>query len=82
MKYPIFTVRDIKVGFMPPYCDQSDQSAVRGFSYSVNGEGVMNFAPKDYSLYKIGEFDTETGKIEGIIPVLVTEGISVFGDDK
>lgn len=82
MKYPIYTYRDLKVGFMPVQCDQSDQSAIRGFSYAINGQtGMMNFAPKDFDLYKVGEFDTETGVIEPCVPTLLVSGASVFGVD-
>lgn len=81
MKYPIYCYRDVKVGFMPPQCDQNDATAIRGFSYAVNGnDGMMNFSPKDFDLYRIGEFDTETGSIMSEIPTLVVTGISVFGD--
>lgn len=75
MKYPIYSIRDLKVGFGFPQCDQSDQTAIRGFSFAVNtGDGMMGYQPKDYDLYKIGEFDTEKGTIEGIIPELVANG--------
>lgn len=82
MKYPVYSYRDQKVGFMPPQCDQSDQSAVRGFSYAINGNnGMMHFSPKDFDLYKVGEFDTDNGTIEPCTPVLIASGSSVFGVD-
>lgn len=80
MKYPMFCVRDNKVGFQVPFCDQNELAAVRGFAFSINGnDGIMNFSPADYDLYKIGEFDTEKGTIESDIPTLVVSGTSVFG---
>ena len=79
MKYPIFSVRDIKVGFGIPYVEQTDASAIRGFSYTVNArEGVMNFSPKDYDLYKVGEFDTDKGTVKNITPVLIVSGVNVL----
>ena len=82
MKYPLYSYRDIKIGFMPPQADTSDQTAIRGFSYAVNTkEGLMNFSPKDFDLYKVGEFDTETGQITGMMPELIVSGTSVFGVD-
>ena len=80
MKYPMFCIRDNKVGFMTPFVEQNDDAAIRGFSYSLNGEnGIMNFSPADYDLYKIGEFDTEKGTIEGQLPNMIVSGPSVFG---
>lgn len=82
MKYPIYTYRDTKVGFLMPQCDQNDGTAIRGFSYAVNNnEGMMNFSPKDFDLYKIGEFDTDTGVIiPEATPILVCSGSSVIGE--
>lgn len=83
MKYPIYSYRDKKVGFMPPQCEQSEQAAVRGFSYGVNGNsGIMNFAPADYDLYKVGEFDTESGQVTACLPEFIVNGASVFAEDK
>lgn len=80
MKYPLFSYRDSKVGFGMPVVDQNDSAAIRGFSYAVNGrDGIMNFSPGDFDLYKIGVFDTEKGVIEGQTPELVVSGSSVFG---
>lgn len=80
MKYPMFCYRDNKVGFMLPFCEQNDLAAVRGFSYAINGnDGLMNFSPADYDLYKVGEFDTEKGTVECHTPDLVCSGTSVFG---
>ena len=80
MKYPVYSYRDVKVGFMPPQCDQSDQSAIRGFSYAVNGNnGMMNFAPKDFDLFKVGEFDTDSGELIPCVPVQIASGASVYG---
>lgn len=82
MKYPMYAIRDQKVGFMvPPMCDQSDQSAVRNFSYSINGnDGVMNYSPADFDLFKIGEFDTEKGEIIPCMPENICSGISVYNE--
>lgn len=80
MKYPVFSYRDLKVGFGMPVVDQNEAAAVRGFSYAINGrDGIMGFSPSDFDLYKIGVFDTEKGTIEAVTPELVVSGASVFG---
>lgn len=84
MKYPIYAVRDIHVGFNAPMTDINDQVAIRNFTYAINNPGneVMNFAPKDYDLYRLGEFDTESGHIVvENVPVLIVTGSSVFGSE-
>lgn len=79
MKYPMYCYRDLKVGFMMPQCDQSDQSAIRGFSFAINShDNMMNFAPQDFDLYKIGEFDTDSGTVVACTPVLIVSGINVL----
>lgn len=80
MKYPIYTIKDDKVGFQIPVFDMSDQAAIRNFGFGINNsDSVMGFAPADYSLYKIGEFDTEKGTIDPIIiPEFIVSGSSLF----
>lgn len=82
MIYPLFAIRDIKVGFMSPNADQSEQSAIRNFAYAVNSEGLMNYSPKDFDLYKVGSFDSETGALDPCVVQLVCSGVDVFEDKK
>lgn len=79
MIYPMYSIRDNKVGFMPPTCDQSDQSAIRNFAFAINGDGLMNYSPKDFDLFKVGEFDSEKGEIKSCMPKNICDGISVYG---
>ena len=82
MKYGLYSVRDQKVGFMPPLTDQSEQSAIRGFAFAINNpENIMNFSPKDFDLYKVGEFDADKGVLIPLdIPELVYSGTSAVGN--
>lgn len=81
MKYPVYCVKDNKAGFQPNLLiEQNDASAVRGFSYAINNEGLMNYSPNDFDLFKLGSFDVETGMFESSVPELVVSGSSVYGD--
>ncbi len=82
MKLPMYSYRDRLVGFGKPLIDISDQTAIRGFSFQVNNpDGLENFSPKDYELYRIGTFDADTGKIiPEEVPVLIVEATAVIGD--
>lgn len=79
MKLPIYSIRDVHTGFMTPTVDQNDASAMRNFGHAVmQSQSLMNSHPKDYSLYKVGEFDSDTGEISGHIPELVTDAFSLL----
>lgn len=82
MKYPIFSIRDNKANFGLPWCDLSENTARRGFAFQINNpDGIMNFAPKDYDLYKIGVFDNESGLVVNLdIPEFVVAGTAVFNE--
>lgn len=78
MKYPMYSIRDAKVGFMTPTIDQNDASAARNFEHAVhNAASLMNSHPGDYALYKIGEFDTESGAVTGCMPEHVIDAVGV-----
>lgn len=77
----VYCVRDSKVGFLDPVCEDNDKVATRNFAYAVNhSNGIMGFAPSDFDLYRIGTFDTETSQLVSTIPpALVVSGSSVVG---
>lgn len=78
MKYPMYSIRDAKVGFMTPTIDQNDSAAARNFEHAVlNAASLMNSHPGDYALYRIGEFDTESGAITGYMPEHVMDAVGV-----
>ena len=64
MIWNVYSIRDQKSGrFMQSVNDVNDETAKRGFAQAVNTpSGIIGFAPKDFDLYKIGEFDDEKGK--------------------
>ena len=77
MIWPIYSIRDnAAASFGMPIVEQNELTAVRGFRFSLSGQGTMGFAPEDYDLYKIGEFDSEKGEVKSQIPVLVISGVS------
>lgn len=80
MIYPIYAIRDQKVAFDTQLILQANEAAaVRGFTYMINNpSGVPNFAPNDFDFYKIGEFNSETGEIKGIMPEFIVNGGSVI----
>ena len=67
MNYPIYSVHDALVGYQSPTLMNNDAHAMRNFAEAF--EGTKN--PQDYSLWHIGNFDTDTGLIENIVPQII-----------
>lgn len=76
MIYGVYSIRDVKTGFMTPTVDQNDDSAARNFYHAVaNSDGILFTYASDFALYHIGNFDSDTGIIDPAIPsVLIAEG--------
>lgn len=82
MKHPVYVIRDAAVGFGAPCLDINDASARRNFAFAINNNNdTMSFTPKDYDLYKLGEFDHETGAFDLLpCPTMVVAGTSVYNE--
>ena len=62
----IFTIKDKKSNFGQLFTEQNQLVALRNFNELCNSKDTMiNKYPEDYSLYEIGEYDTETGEVKG-----------------
>lgn len=62
MIYSVYAIRDVKTGFMTPTFDQNDQTAIRNFSHAVvNSDTILSSFCKDFSLYRLGSFDSDSG---------------------
>lgn len=68
MKVGIYSIQDGKVGFMNPVVEYSDPVAMRNFSVNVADSKLMMKHSNDFTLYKIGVMDSDTGIIEPCIP--------------
>lgn len=76
MTYGLYAVLDHKTGFLPITCDQNDPAAARNFAHAIMQAGsLLNTHAEDFELYKLGDYDSETGTII-LLPVkeLVAEG--------
>lgn len=79
MKYPVYAIRDAKTGFMSPSVDQNDAAAARNFEHAVmQSASLMNSHPGDYALYRIGEYETDSGEIKGCMPVHIIDAAGVI----
>lgn len=81
MKYPVFAWRDVIQGFGAPQLFLNEEIAKRDFGYRINLEdSPMQYKPSDYELYRIGDYETDTGRMQPLdVPVFLINGMSVFG---
>ena len=74
----VYAIKDVKTSFWPPHVQINDVSAQREFTNMVNSSRnefmEQNFA--DCELWKLGEFDDQTGVITSA-PVFICSGVDV-----
>jgi hypothetical protein len=67
MKLNAYTIYDVASGvYMRPFFSQADGQAIRGFKdIACDADHEIGKHPEDYTLYRIGSFNDNTGKMEG-----------------
>lgn len=75
MIFGIYSIRDVKSGFMQPTVEMNDAIAHRNFAHAVqNSDSVLFSHFKDFALYRIGSFDSEHGAVVPYeLPTLISE---------
>lgn len=86
MIYGVYVIRDVKMGFTSPMLDSNDETAIRNFETQVKNAGLnptLFFNRKDFSLYKLGEYDTSNGHYDlKEVPEIIMEAADVKDDRK
>lgn len=84
MTYPVYAIRDIKEGFGVPRLNLNDEMMKRQFGYEINQEGtLLQYAPQDYELYRIGQYDTNNGRmLADDVSTYICNGTDVYGVNK
>lgn len=73
----VYCIRDIKAGWLTPSVDQNDACAARNFVHAMkNTSSLLYTHPRDFDLFKIGEFDTEKGEMFPFDHALIISGSS------
>lgn len=68
----IYAVKDTVIGkFMSPFYNQNDNTAKRSFEIAINSPGEIAKLYKDLQLYRLGEFDEDTGEIKSDMEFLL-----------
>ena len=62
MVHYVYAVKDELQGeFLQPIYSENDTLATRHFKYQINNIEQWKYNASDYSLYRLGSFDTESG---------------------
>ena len=67
MKINLYSIRDEQATFGNPFACPTDGMAIRDFASAVNASperSALAYAPNDFVLYRIGQFDLETAQVE------------------
>ena len=68
MKYNLYAVRDRLVGFNAPFIMPNEEVAKRAFKQRIEKDPNA----EDLELYRVGNYDDDTGIIVSEQPVMVT----------
>ena len=83
MKYGLYSIKDAKTGFMTPVLEHGDPAALRNFSAAVNQpDSLFHQYPNDFALYKVANFDTDTGIDPVLSPILIADAAEVLRNER
>lgn len=70
----VYVMRDSRTSYMMPTFDQTDMAAMRNFEAAcMRPDSLLHTHPQDFALYRIGDYDNETGRIRPMDPVLICD---------
>lgn len=81
MIFGLYAIRDLLNGYLPPMADSNDDTARRNFTIAMTANAADDFgvSPKDFDLYRIGSYDTDTGLITSDTnPVRLLSGLDAI----
>lgn len=81
----LYSLRDVRSGgFTEPRLYDGDQVAIRDCAMLVNETGapVVRFAPADFDLYAIAEFDIHSAMVTPIVPIQLICNLSSLVGEK
>lgn len=72
----IYSIRDEASGlYVGIQTDQTELTAIRNFDYALSSNELMRFRAEDYSLWRVGRWDNQTGVLDACDPVIVKRGV-------
>lgn len=82
MQYKVFAVLDSKAScYGMPVFFSNDAQAIRAFGDVVSREkSTFGEHPEDYTMYRVGSFDDNSGALTGEVPVFVAKALDFVKD--
>lgn len=85
MIYGVYSVRDVKTTFGSPILYENSEFARRGFLnaifHDIEHYRRIGVHQSDLFLYRIGEFDTESGELTPCLPEYIADGSDLIFED-
>lgn len=80
MMLNVYSIRDVRSGFLTPTIEQNDYIAARNFANAImESHGVLFTHASDFQLFRIGEFDSDKGVLKPAqLHELVSDGAEVL----
>lgn len=83
MKHILCSIYDAKAEFWSaPRMFRTKMDAMRSFELAVNSEDGYGWHPEDFTLWRVGQFCQEDGKIEGEVPLVLANGLELLKEKK
>jgi len=81
MKLGIYSIKDTKIGYMKPFYTHNDAVALRDFENAVNDKqvNIVNQNKDDMELWRLGDFNDETGEIKNYTAYLAKANDFISG---
>ncbi|QCS36229.1 nonstructural protein [Capybara microvirus Cap1_SP_166] len=79
----LYSIQDIKTGFLHPWLSDNDNSATRAFDSMLGSDQMMSKYPNDFRLFRIGEFNPVNAAIIPCVPTVhIVDAASILrGND-
>ena len=74
MEFNLYAIKDELSAYTMPIAMENDELAKRHFRNQLVGNEIMKNSKKDFSIYRIGKYDIETGKLVAEEPTLLERG--------
>lgn len=77
----VYAMRDALSGFLTPTFEVNDQVAERNFVHAVTNAGLDSILSShfdQFSLYRLGTFDSDSGALTSELPVFIRSGSDAF----
>lgn len=78
----LYAIKDVKSGFSDPCTQVNDAVAVRSFDGQIHSIAAnLGIPVSDFQLWRVGEFDVDSGMLISANPVLILDGATLLRKD-